>query len=75
MGRNIMAKNQSYQPEKELPPGLGSPAVRALNNAGYTNLRQLAGVRESELKKLHGMGPKGIRILKDELSKQGLSLS
>jgi hypothetical protein len=36
-------------------PRIGAPATRALNNAGYTSLRQLAGVPRAELAKLHGM--------------------
>ena len=56
-------------------PKIGAPATRALNNAGYTSLRQLAGVPRAELAKLHGMGPKVLRIIEDNLAKQGLRLS
>jgi predicted flap endonuclease-1-like 5' DNA nuclease len=56
-------------------PKIGAPATRALNNAGYTSLRQLAGVPRAELAKLHGMGPKALRIIDDNLAKQGLRLS
>jgi len=56
-------------------PKIGAPATRALNNAGYTSLRQLAGVPRAELAKLHGMGPKALRIIEDNLAKQGLRLS
>ena len=56
-------------------PKIGAPATRALNNAGYTSLRQLAGVPRAELAKLHGMGPKALRIVEDNLAKQGLRLS
>ena len=56
-------------------PEIGAPATRALNNAGYTSLRQLAGVPRAELAKLHGMGPKALRIIEDNLAKQGLRLS
>ena len=45
-------------------PKIGAPATRALNNAGYTSLRQLAGVPRAELAKLHGMGPKPFGSLK-----------
>ena len=55
-------------------PKIGAPATRALNNAGYTSLRQLAGVPRGELAKLHGMGPKALRIIEDNLAKQGLRL-
>jgi hypothetical protein len=53
------------------PKGIGQPATRALASAGYTNLDQLAGVRESELKPLHGMGPKALRILGEALKERG----
>jgi len=56
-------------------PKIGAPATRALNNAGYTSLRQLAGVPRAELAKLHGMGPKALRIIEDNLAKEGLRLS
>jgi len=55
-------------------PRIGAPATRALNNAGYTSLRQLAGVPRAELAKLHGMGPKALRIIEDHLAGQGLRL-
>jgi predicted flap endonuclease-1-like 5' DNA nuclease len=56
-------------------PKIGAPATRALNNAGYTSLRQLADVARADLAKLHGMGPKALRIIEDNLAKQGLRLS
>jgi predicted flap endonuclease-1-like 5' DNA nuclease len=55
-------------------PKIGAPATRALNNAGFTALRQLAGVPRSELAKLHGMGPKALRIIAENLAEHGLSL-
>ena len=48
-------------------------AARALHGAGYTQLRQLAGVPAAELKKLHGMGQKALRVLQEALAEQGLS--
>ena len=57
-----------------LPRGIGAPATRALHGAGYTQLRQLAGVPAAELKKLHGMGPKALRVLQEALAEQGMSL-
>jgi hypothetical protein len=55
-------------------PKIGAPATRALNNAGYTSLRQLAGVPRPELARLHGMGPKALRIIEDNLADHGLRL-
>ena len=54
-------------------PKIGAPATRALEAAGYTNLKQLTKVTESELAQLHGMGPKALGILRDTLKAQGLS--
>ena len=51
------------QPDAGLPGTIGAPATRALNAAGYSELRQLAGVPVSELKRLHGVGPKALRLL------------
>ena len=55
-------------------PKLSAPARRALSNAGYTRLDQLAEVSESDLKKLHGMGPTAIAALRRALDDRGLAL-
>jgi predicted flap endonuclease-1-like 5' DNA nuclease len=62
------------EPASDLPKGIGAPATRALAGAGYTRLSQLAGVPVAELKKLHGMGPKALRILQETLEETGQSL-
>jgi hypothetical protein len=54
-------------------PKLPAPARRALSDAGYTRLDQLAEVSESELKKLHGMGPTAVTALRAALERRGLS--
>lgn len=54
-------------------PKMSNPALRALNNAGYTRLEQLTQASETELAKLHGMGPKALGILKGALQEKGLS--
>jgi len=38
-------------------------------------LRELAGVPLAELAKLHGMGPKALRIIEDNLAEHGLRLT
>jgi hypothetical protein len=58
-----------------LPGAIGAPATRALVAAGYTELGQLANVPAADLKKLHGVGPKALRLLQEALEKQGMSLS
>ena len=57
-----------------LPGNIGAPATRALIAAGYTELSQLADVPAAELKKLHGVGPKALRLLQAALEQQGMSL-
>lgn len=54
-------------------PKIGSPATRALEAAGYTNLKQLTKVTEGEIGQLHGMGPKALGILREALKAEGLS--
>ncbi|WP_320065498.1 helix-hairpin-helix domain-containing protein [Micromonospora sp. RTGN7] len=55
-------------------PKIGAPATRALNNAGYTALRDLVGASRAELAKLHGMGPKALEIIQSALEQHNLSL-
>ena len=55
-------------------PKIGAPATRALNGAGYTELRQLADVPKEDLVKLHGMGPKALRIIEAALEEHQLNL-
>ncbi len=57
----------------DLPAGLSAPAQRALDQAGITRLEQLAEKTESEIKHLHGIGPKALDLLRDTLAKYGLS--
>jgi hypothetical protein len=59
-------------PAEGLPP-IGAPATRALHAAGYARLEQLAGVPERELARLHGVGPKALRLLREALAERGLS--
>ncbi|MFF0657498.1 MULTISPECIES: helix-hairpin-helix domain-containing protein [Micromonospora] len=56
-------------------PKIGAPATRALNAAGYTTLRQLAGVPRAELARLHGMGPKALGVIEAALDEHDLRLS
>ena len=54
-------------------PKIGSPATRALEAAGYTTLKQLTTITESDIAQLHGMGPKALGILREALKAQGFS--
>ncbi|MBB4635397.1 DNA-binding protein [Longimicrobium terrae] len=61
--------------ESDLPTTFGAPARRALVNAGITRLEQLSRVSERELLKLHGMGPRAVRLLRDILAGHGLGFA
>ena len=61
--------------QHDFPPGLSQPALRALFGAGYTRLAQLTKATEKEIANLHGMGPKGIRMLKAALAAKGKSFA
>ena len=62
-------------PVADFPPKLSKPAQRALANAGYTRLDQLTKVREADLAKLHGMGPKALGQLRAALAERGAAFA
>jgi 3-deoxy-D-arabino-heptulosonate 7-phosphate (DAHP) synthase len=53
-------------------PKISRPANDALDAAGLTTLEQVARRPRSEVAALHGMGPKGIRILTEAMERAGL---
>lgn len=55
-------------------PKISAPATRALHSAGYTRLRELAGVPRADLAKLHGMGPQALGIIQAALEEHDLTL-
>ena len=58
--------------DSDLPRSLGKVATRELAVHGITRFDQLTDVSESELLKIHGVGPKAIGILRAELGARGL---
>lgn len=50
-----------------LPAGLSNPARNALAAAGLDNLAAVAAAGERQVAGLHGMGPKGMRILREAM--------
>lgn len=70
----MSAKNSDHT-ETDFPRSIGNPARNALEHAGYSKLKQLTRVTEKELAKLHGMGPKALGILREELKAKGLSFA
>ncbi len=59
--------------KSDLPLAIGKPAMRGLNNAGITSLKQAAKMTDKELLALHGVGPKAVRILRELLKQRPIS--
>ncbi|MGW6447195.1 helix-hairpin-helix domain-containing protein [Lentzea sp. NPDC055074] len=55
----------------EFPRTIGKVAARELGAHGYTTFDSLTKVSAKELLEIHGVGPKAIRILGEELAAQG----
>ncbi|ANZ37782.1 hypothetical protein BBK82_18660 [Lentzea guizhouensis] len=61
----------SEQPETEFPRSIGKVAARELAAHGYTTFDSLTEVSAKTLLSIHGVGPKSVRILGEELAAQG----
>jgi len=70
-----MKKEHSNQNQKDIPSTIGKPALRALGSANIVRLDQLTSISQEELLKLHGVGPKAIRILSETLAEMGLDFA
>jgi hypothetical protein len=70
-----MAKRETSGSPDDFPKGLAKPARRALAGAGYSSLEQLAGVSETEIKALHGIGPNAVKQLRQALAEKGLAFA
>ena len=55
--------------------GLSKPAIRALNSINVQSLEDITKYSAQDLLSLHGFGPKGLRIVKEALLKEGLHLN
>ena len=64
---------QERKPARGFLSLISAPARRALENAGITELEELSKYTESEILKLHGMGPSSIPKLRKALEAEGLS--
>jgi predicted flap endonuclease-1-like 5' DNA nuclease len=62
-------------PPTEFPHGIGKVATRELALNGYTTYEQLTHVTAKQLLAIHGIGPKAIRILGEELATRGLTFA
>ena len=65
-----MTQGEAAEPS-EFTQRIGSVARRELALNGYTRYDQLTGVTAKQLLSIHGVGPKAIRILAEELTAQG----
>ena len=70
-----MAHQDNTELKHDLPAGLGKPATRALIAAGYTRLDQFTKIKEADLLKLHGVGPKALGRIRSALHASGLSFA
>ena len=59
----------------EFPARIGNVARRALTERGITTYTELTRHRRAELLAIHGIGPKSIRILGEELADRGLAFA
>lgn len=66
------SKTPDVRPVGDLPNEIGKTAARVLSLQGITTLQQVAEYSSKELLALHGIGPKGIRILGEALASRGL---
>ena len=59
----------------EFTPRIGKVARRELALHGYTRYEQLPAVTAAALLTIHGVGPKAIRILAEDLEAQGIGFA
>jgi predicted flap endonuclease-1-like 5' DNA nuclease len=63
----------SEERESELTDAIGKVARRELASHGFLDYAQLTAKTRQELLAIHGVGPKAIRILAEELQARSLS--
>ena len=69
---DILPVMNQHPDTPDFPSGVSQPAIRALSASGFSSVTQLEGLRGSDLLKLHGVGPKAIRIISQALIDMGL---
>ena len=67
----MTTKTEATHPNAGAFPPIGGPALRALARAGVRSLAELSRWSERDLLRLHGMGPKGVRLLGEALAARG----
>ena len=68
-----MARAPTEPDPNELPREIGRPAQRALAGAGISRLQDLTQCSEAALRRLHGVGPRAITVLRAALAARGWS--
>lgn len=68
---SALAQADSGEMPHDLPASIGRPATAALLGAGITTLSQVGARTDAELLALHGVGPKAVRLLRDEIERRG----
>jgi len=61
--------------QTEFPRSIGRVAARQLAAHGYTHYDQLTRVSAESLLKIHGVGPKAVAILREELANRDLGFA
>ena len=59
----------------DLTPRIGKVARRELALNGYTRYEQVASVTPGTLLRIHGVGPKAVRILAEELAARRMAFA
>ena len=62
------------KPMSDFPPSMGKVAPRELALNGIYTLQQSTQYSEEELLAIHGVGPKAVRIIKEELARKRMWL-
>jgi len=73
--RRAAIRGEAPSGEHGLPKAIGRPATRALLAAGVHSLDDVAGWSEADLLALHGVGPRALKILGEELASRGLAFA
>jgi hypothetical protein len=61
--------------QTEFPRSIGRVATRALAARGFTRYDQLTRVSAEALLEIHGVGPKAVAVLREELATRNLSFA
>ena len=63
--------DETHPNQAAFPRGMSGPALRALATAGIGSVEALLSWTEQDVAALHGMGPKGVAVLRAALQARG----